>query len=621
MRPIPAPRLGDAHGLLRAISRRERLRLDEFITEFTVDELFPPDLENALGRTRQFISYARAAGLLDEDRGTVELTEMGKRYVRAADAEQPFAVSPAQAVWLRRLLRERHMTDSIYHGAAVGLSLLASNPPDFRASALDFGRAISHLGRAGWDNENTFRSQGERYATFLRDLELIDADERLTETGQQTRDELTLPVHMSLKDLAGQLNPGGPEGALRDAESERAAGAVAEDEYEDVGPGAGPSPAAAPAAGNPPAPPAAPAPPAVPAPPVPPPEVWDTAAPDDHTRTYATISPPAGPPPPAEPPVAAPAPEARRAGAPPPLPPRPPERLGRPPAAPDVLSEAAAAATVASPVSMPPAARPASFVPAAAIRAAAEEDGLRLPAGVYAAVSAALAGGHIVLVGPPGSGKTTLALAVAKAAARAGKAEGATLVTAGRRWSRRDTLGRSGPDGWEPGVVTAAARSSRWLIVDELDRAQLDRALGDLSSFVGGTPVALPTGEAVAPSGWRIVATAAAEALEGSGALVRRFAHVHVLPPGDDDLSRVIDAAAGGDAIAAAAVKRLLPARELGPVGTAALLDAARFAARRNAEAPADEATLAREALAAHVAPLLGGLDEDGRRRLAALAG
>ena len=86
MRPIPAPRLGDAHGLLRAIGERERLRLDEFVTEFTVEELFPPGLENALGRTRQFVSFARSAGLLNEDRGTVELTDMGKRYVRAGDA-------------------------------------------------------------------------------------------------------------------------------------------------------------------------------------------------------------------------------------------------------------------------------------------------------------------------------------------------------------------------------------------------------------------------------------------------------------------------------------------------------------------------------------------------------
>ena len=130
----PCPRLGDTHGLLRAISSRDRVRLDEFITEFSIDELFPPGLENALGRTRQFVSFARSAGLLKEDRGVVELTEIGKRYVRSGDDESVFDVSSGQAEWLRRQLFERHMTDSIYHGAAIGLSLYASNPPDFHVS-------------------------------------------------------------------------------------------------------------------------------------------------------------------------------------------------------------------------------------------------------------------------------------------------------------------------------------------------------------------------------------------------------------------------------------------------------------------------------------------------------
>ena len=129
MRPIPASRLGEAHGLFRAIEKRGRLRTDEFVTEFSLEELFPPGLENALGRLRHFISFGRAAGLVKEDRGVVELTEIGRRYVRAGDADKPFEISPQQAEWLRRQLRELHMTDSIYHGLAIGLSLLASCPP------------------------------------------------------------------------------------------------------------------------------------------------------------------------------------------------------------------------------------------------------------------------------------------------------------------------------------------------------------------------------------------------------------------------------------------------------------------------------------------------------------
>src|SRR5919205_4259939 len=192
MRPIPATRIGDSHGLLRAIDGRGRMRVDEFITDFDEDDLYPPGLENPLGRTRQFVSYARAAGLLKEDRGTVELTEIWRRYVRAGDAGAPFDVSPGQADWLRRQLREKHMTDSIFHGLAIGLSLLTSVPPGGQVATLDFGRSMAYLGRAGWDNENTLQIQGERHLTLLRDMELIDADRRLTPTGHQLRSELTL---------------------------------------------------------------------------------------------------------------------------------------------------------------------------------------------------------------------------------------------------------------------------------------------------------------------------------------------------------------------------------------------------------------------------------------------
>src|SRR3954451_1992209 len=308
MRPIPAPRLGDTHGLLRAINQRGRVRLDEFITEFSVEELFPPGLENALGRTRQFVSFARSAGLLNEDRGVVELTEVGKRYVRSGDEDAVFDVSSGQAEWLRRQLFERHMTDSIYHGTAIGLSLFASNPPDFHVSRLDFGRALAHLGRACWHNENTLESQGERYTTFLRDLELLDDQSRLTEIGTQTKSELTLPVHMSMRDLAGQLNPGGIEAAEAEGEAEWAArSATPQPEPEPEEPAAvEPEPEAEEEAAEPVAPPAidtgeyedvagvaaqAAAAAAPTGRPIPPSDIWETAAPDEVTRAYSAISP------------------------------------------------------------------------------------------------------------------------------------------------------------------------------------------------------------------------------------------------------------------------------------------------------------------------------------------
>ena len=158
MRPIPAPRIGDSHGLLRAVDERERLRLDEFVTEFAVEDLFPPDLENALGRTRQFISFARAAGLCKEDRGIVELTEIGRRYIRAGDAEQPFDVSPGQAEWLRRQLREKHMTDSIYHGLAISIQPAVVQPGGPGCDAR-LRPSLSYLGRRAGTTRTRSRSR------------------------------------------------------------------------------------------------------------------------------------------------------------------------------------------------------------------------------------------------------------------------------------------------------------------------------------------------------------------------------------------------------------------------------------------------------------------------------
>jgi phenylpropionate dioxygenase-like ring-hydroxylating dioxygenase large terminal subunit len=96
-------RLGDSHGLLRALDARGRLRVDEFATEFTAADLYPPELENAFARTRQYIAHAREAGLLRDDRGILELTEPGRRYIRAGSSERPFEVVPAQAAVLREL--------------------------------------------------------------------------------------------------------------------------------------------------------------------------------------------------------------------------------------------------------------------------------------------------------------------------------------------------------------------------------------------------------------------------------------------------------------------------------------------------------------------------------------
>jgi hypothetical protein len=45
----------------------------------------------------------RAAGLVHDDRGILELTDAGRRYIRAGSPDEPFDVVPAQAAVLREL--------------------------------------------------------------------------------------------------------------------------------------------------------------------------------------------------------------------------------------------------------------------------------------------------------------------------------------------------------------------------------------------------------------------------------------------------------------------------------------------------------------------------------------
>lgn len=235
------------------------------------------------------------------------------------------------------------------------------------------------------------------------------------------------------------------------------------------------------------------------------------------------------------------------------------------------------------PVPHPPAVVP-DFVDVATIRAAAVAAGLRLAPGVYANVAAALAAGkHLLLTGATGSGKTALAMAIARAAAQAGKARGATVVTGDPR-----------------GTLTEAATQGRWVIVDELDGQHTQ--LAPLSTFLAGVPVTFEDGEATPLQDWRVVATWNASE-PPRAAILRRFAVVEVHGPTGEELRAAIQHAANGDATAAAAAEKLLAYADR--VGTGVLLDAARHAAARQRAVPTDPDTLARELVVAYIAPLI----------------
>ena len=183
------------------------------------------------------------------------------------------------------------------------------------------------------------------------------------------------------------------------------------------------------------------------------------------------------------------------------------------------------------------------------------------------------AGKHIIIDGTPGTGKTEIAIKFSKVAKQHFFNNGYVLTTATSDWSTFDTIGGLMPeDGgklyFHSGKFLDAIAENKWLIIDEINRADIDKAFGQLFTVLSNQDVELPYNKKGKPisivrwdenyceydeenaiykigKNWRIIGTMNVDDKDSlydlSYAFMRRFMFVEVDLPEDEKYLKLIE--------------------------------------------------------------------------------